>query len=256
MEQALTTAPAAGCKWTSNRRYAETRGTMRGRLEPFFLLLGAVFFVGPLSAGPKYEPKIDPANFRAKVDHHYFPLVSGTRFRYLNTLLGEPLEREITVTAESKTILGVRCAVVHEVVSAKGQIREDTYDWYAEDKQGNVWYFGEATIEMRPLGPSAAGSWEAGVKGAVPGIIMPAETKPGPPYRQNYYANWAEDLGQIIGVGETVNVPLGTFTNCLCTREWSLLESGGEKKWYAPGIGFVRSEGTGETVVLVSIKRP
>lgn len=229
---------------------------MRGRLEHFFLLWCAVFLVGTAFAGPKYDPKIDPANFKTRVDHRYFPLVPGTRFHYLDSLLGERLEREVTVTAESKTILGVRCAVVHEVVSAKGEIREDTYDWYAQDKQGNVWYFGEATIEMRPLGPSAAGSWEAGVKGAMPGIVMPAEAKPGPPYRQNYYANWSEDMGQIIAVGETVNVPLGTFTNCLCTREWSLLESGGEKRWYAPGIGFVRSEGMGETVVLVSLTRP
>jgi len=229
---------------------------MRGQLEHFFLLWCAVFLVGTAFADAKYDPKIDPANFKARVDHRYFPLVPGTRFHYLDTLLGEPLEREITVTSESKTILGVRCVVVHEVVTAKGAIKEDTYDWYAQDKQGNVWYFGEATIEMRPLGPSAAGSWEAGMKGAMPGIVMPAEAKPGPPYRQNYYANWSEDMGQTIAVGETVNVPLGTFTNCLCTKEWSLLESGGEKRWYAPGIGFVRSEGMGETVVLISITRP
>ena len=227
---------------------------MRGPL-PYFLFFAA-FLVETAAAGPKYEPKIDPANFQAKVDHRYFPLMPGTRFRYLDTLLGEPLEREVTVTSESKTVLGVRCVMVHEVVSARGAIKEDTYDWYAQDKQGNVWYFGEATLENRPLGPSAAGSWEAGVKGALPGIFMPAATKPGPPYRQNYYANWSEDMGQILGVGETANVPLGTFTNCLTTREWSLLESGGEKRWYAPGVGFVRSEAMGETVVLVSLARP
>ena len=229
---------------------------MRGRLDHFFLLWCAIFLAGTVLAGPSYAPKIDPANFKAKVDHRYFPLVPGTRFHYLDSLLGERLEREVTVAAESKTILGVRCVVVHEVVSAKGQVREDTSDWYAQDKQGNVWYFGEATIEQRPLGPSTAGSWEAGVKGAMPGIVMPAEAKPGPPYRQNYYANWSEDMGQIIAVGETVNIPLGPFTNCLCTREWSLLASGSEKRWYALGVGFVRSEGPGETVVLISITRP
>jgi hypothetical protein len=82
---------------------------------------------------------------------------------------------------------------------------------------------------------------------------MPAGAKPGPAYRQNYYANWSEDMGQIIYVGETVTVPFGTFRNCLCTREWSLLESGSEKRWYAPGVGFIRSESIGETVTLVSI---
>ncbi|MEO7723260.1 MAG: hypothetical protein ABIU29_01005 [Chthoniobacterales bacterium] len=229
---------------------------MRGRLGHFFFLCCAAFLIGRLSAGPKYEPKIDPANFQGKVDHRYFPLVPGTSFRYLDTVLGELLEREVTVTSESKTVLGVRCVVVHEVVGSKGAIKEDTYDWFAQDKQGNVWYFGETTIEQRPLGPSSAGSWEAGVKGALPGIFMPAETKPGPAYRQNYYANWSEDMGQIIGIGETVSVPGGTFANCLCTKEWSLLESGGEKRWYAPGVGFIRSEGMGETVVLVSVTRP
>ncbi len=86
---------------------------------------------------------------------------------------------------------------------------------------------------------------------------MPAEAKPGRPYQQDYYAGRAEDMGQIMALGETVTVPAGTFTNCLRTKEWSLLESGSEKRWYAPGIGFVRSEAVGgEVVTLLAIKRP
>lgn len=203
--------------------------------------------------GEDYRPKIDPANFEAKVDHRYFPLRPGARLRYLATIFGEKFDREIVVTKGTKTILGVRCVVVHDVTTSKGKVIEDTYDWYAQDKQGSVWYFGEATTEMRPLGPSTAGSWEAGVKGALPGIVMPAQAKPGPPYRQNYYANWVEELGQIVAVGERVQLPAGTFTDCIRTREWSLLESGTETRWYAPGIGFVRSEMMGEVVLLVSV---
>jgi len=226
---------------------------MRRHAAPFLLLSLGVLFATTGRSGPRYQPKIDPANFQAKVDHRYFPLVPGTRFHYLNSVLGQNFEREVTVTPETKTILGVRCLAVHEVISAKGAVKEDNYTWYAQDRQGNVWFFAEATTEMRPLGPSTAGSWEAGVKGAQPGIVMPAGAKPGPAYRQNYYANWSEDMGQIIYVGETVTVPFGTFRNCLCTREWSLLESGSEKRWYAPGVGFIRSEAIGETVTLVSI---
>lgn len=206
----------------------------------------------------KYQPQIDPANFQSKIDNSYFPLVPGTRYEYLETVMGEKFTREITVTSETKTIMGVKCVTVHDVVTAGDELREDTYDWYAQDEQGTVWYFGEATIEAKGgHRRSSAGSWEAGVGGALPGIVMPGEAKPGEPYRQEYYPNWAEDMGQIVAVGETVTVPAGTFTNCVRTKEWSLLESGGEKRWYAPGVGFVRSEAVGgELVVLISLKRP
>ena len=211
-----------------------------------------------IGVGAKYQPQIDPSNFQSRIDNPYFPLIPGTRYQYLETVLGEQFDREITVTSQTKTIMGVKCITVHDLLTQKGELKEDTYDWYAQDKRGTVWYFGEATIEFKPgYRRSAAGSWEAGVRGALPGIVMPGETKPGLPYRQEYYANWAEDMGQILALGETVSVPAGNFTNCLRTKEWSLLESGAEKRWYAPGIGFVRSEATGgEHVVLVSIKRP
>ena len=225
------------------------------------LLLFRLAIVAAAAAGigaERYQPQIDPSSFQSKVDNPYFPLVPGTRFKYIETAGGETNDRETTVTSQTKMIMGVKCIVVHDLVTAKGKVKEDTYDWYAQDKQGTVWYFGEAAQEFKPGGRvSREGSWEGGVQGALPGIIMPGEAKPGKPYRQQYYANWAEDMGQIVALGETVTVPAGTFTNCLRTKEWSLLESGGEKKWYAPGIGFVRSEAIGgEVVTLISIKRP
>src|SRR5262249_37786068 len=207
-------------------------------LMPVLLITAAVVCVGA-----KYQPRIDPSDFQSQITNQYFPLVPGTRYEYLETVFGEKLNREVTVTSETKTVMGVKCVSVHEVLTANGEVREDTYDWYAQDKQGAVWYFGEATIEIKPgRRRSSAGSWEAGVGGALPGIVMPAEAKPGAPYRQEYYPNWAEDMGQIVATGETVTVPAGTFTNCLRTREWSMLESGTEKRWYAPRIGLVRSE--------------
>src|SRR5215510_3920481 len=221
-------------------------------LLPVLLITAAA-----VGIGAKYQPRIDPSDFQSHITNQYFPLIPRTRYHYVETVFGETLDREMTVTSEAKTIMGIKCVSVHDVLTSKGDLREDTYDWYAQDKKGAVWYFGEATIEIKPgRRRSSAGSWEAGVSGALPGIVMPAEAKACAPYQQEYYANWAEDMGQIVAVGETVTVPAGTFTNCLRTKEWSLLESGSEKKWYAPHIGLVRSEAAGEVVTLLSIKRP
>lgn len=221
-------------------------------LLPVLLITAAVAGIAA-----KYQPRIDPSDFQSQITNEYFPLLPGTRYEYLETVFGEIFNREITVTAETRTIMGVKCVSVHDVLTSKGELREDSYDWYAQDKKGAVWYFGEATIEIMPgHRRSSAGSWEAGVGGALPGIVMPADAKLCEPYQQEYYANWAEDMGQIVAVGETVTVPAGTFTHCLRTREWSLLESGSEKRWYAPRIGLVRSEAAGEVVTLLSIKRP
>jgi hypothetical protein len=228
-----------------------TEGRQYRLLLPVLFITAAVVCIGA-----KYQPRIDPSDFQSQITNPYFPLVPGTRYEYLETVFGETFNREITVTSGTKTIMGVKCVSVHDVLTSKEEVREDSYDWYAQDKKGAVWCFGEATIEIKPgRRRSSAGSWEAGVGGALPGLIMPAEAKACAPYRQEYYPNWAEDMGQIIAVGETVTVPAGTFTNCLRTREWSLLESGSEKRWYAPQIGFVRSEAAGEVVTLLSIKR-
>jgi hypothetical protein len=204
-----------------------------------------------------YAPQIDPSNFQATVDNPYYPLVPGTTYRYLEDDRGDTGENVITVTHDTKTIMGVPCLVVHDVVMKHGRVAEDTYDWLAQDKNGNVWYFGEATKEISAGGAvSTKGSWEAGINGAQPGIIMPAQPKPGEPYRQEYALGEAEDMGQIVGLGETVTVPAGTYTDCVKTKEWSLLEAGTENKWYAKGIGFVRSQSTaGEVVTLVSVTK-
>lgn len=227
-----------------------------GESRAFFSAMAIIAAAAAGLAG-KYQPQIDPSDFQSQITNSYFPLVPGTRYEYRETVFGETFNREITVTANTKTVMGVKCVSVHDLLTAAGEVREETYDWYAQDKKGAVWYFGEATVEIKPgHRRSSAGSWEAGVGGALPGIMMPAEAKVGAPYRQEYYPNWAEDMAQITAVGETVTVPAGTFTNCIRTKEWSLLESGGEKRWYAPQVGFVRSEAPGEIVMLVSIKRP
>jgi hypothetical protein len=203
-----------------------------------------------------YHPQIDPANFQATVDNPYYPLVPGTTLTYLETSRGEKKENKITVTHDTKTIMGVKCVVVHDTVTKNGRLLEDTWDWLAQDKEGAVWYFGEATREISPGGQvSTQGSWEAGVKGGQPGVLMPAYPAPGtPPYRQEYGPGAAEDMGQIIALNQSVTVPAGTFADCVKTREWSLLEGGHENKWYARGVGVVKETSTGgDVIVLISI---
>ena len=153
--------------------------------------------------------------------------------------------------------MGVKCVVVHDTVTVGGKVLEETFDWYAQDKQGAVWYFGEATKEFKSGGRvSTEGSWEAGVKGAQPGIAMPAHPKAGEPYRQEFLSGVAEDMGQVVAVGETVTVPAGTYKDCVKTKDWSMLESGHEHKWYAKGVGVVRTESSsGEVATLISVAK-
>ncbi|HEX9792830.1 MAG TPA: hypothetical protein VGC54_02505 [Planctomycetota bacterium] len=204
-----------------------------------------------------YRPVIDPANFQAGVDHPYLPLVPGTTYRYSEESDGETAEVVVTVMSEGKVVMGVTCVVVRDTVTEDGVMTEETYDWYAQDRQGNVWYMGEDTKEFGPGGRvDPEGSWEGGVDGALPGIMMPAHPAPGDPYRQEYYLGHAEDMGQVVAIGETVKVPYGTFEDCVKTKDWSMLESGHEFKWYARGVGQIRAEaGADDFEVLVSVER-
>ena len=225
---------------------------------PSSLRLAALLFAFVTAAGGEpYQPKIDPANFTHLVNNPWFPLMPGSTAIYLEQLGREKRENKVTVTHETKVVMGVKCIVVHDTVMLDGAIMEDTFDWYAQDKQGTVWYFGEATREFKTGGRmSTDGSWEAGVNGAQPGIAMPANPRVGERYRQEYLANIAEDIGQIVALDETATVPSGTYKGCVRTREWSMLESGTSKKWYAKGVGLVRAESTdGEVTTLVSLTR-
>ena len=205
-----------------------------------------------------YHPEIDPASFQMIVDNPYFPLVPGTVAHYVEQDGGETAQRELTVTSERRMILGVSCVVVHDAVTERGVLAEDSYAWYAQDVQGTVWFLGEDTKETFADGAvSSAGSWQAGVGGAQPGIVMPGRPEPGEPFRQEYLLGVAEDMAQVVALGRSVAVPAGTFDGCVETRDWSLLDSDSERKWYAKGVGMVRSESlSGAVETLVSLTRP
>lgn len=188
-----------------------------------------------------YKPHIDPDNFVTTIDNAYFPLKPGTSFVYEGNT-GDGLERiEVSVTSDTKKILGVDCTVVRDTVTVGGELAEDTYDWYAQDKEGNVWYFGEDSKEYEGgKVVSTRGSWEAGLNGAQPGIIMKARPVVGEKYRQEYDKGNAEDMAEVVSLSESVTVRTGSYDNCLKTREWTPLEPGVEEyKYYAPGVGQI-----------------
>jgi hypothetical protein len=189
--------------------------------------------------------RFDPDNFVRVVDNRFFPLKPGTRFVYKGIEDGE-VETNITiVTHDRKNILGVSAVVVFDRVFVHGELKEKTFDWYAQDKQGNVWYLGEDTKEFEDgKVVSTAGSWLAGKNGAKAGIIMLAHPLIGSQYRQEFLLGEAEDVARVVDRGLDVKVPYGSFHNCLKTVEFTRLEPGvKESKDFCPGVGFVKAHG-------------
>jgi len=205
-----------------------------------------------------YAPTIDPARFTDHVTNRYFPLTPGTTYVYEGTKDGTPQRNEVTVTRGTKTIVGVRCVVVHDVVTEEGNLVEETLDWYAQDSDGNVWYFGEDSKEYEGgKVTSTKGSWQAGVNGAQPGIVMEASPKVGDTYRQEYYPGEAEDMAKVLNVNESTTVSAGSYHEVVVTEDFTPLEPDKvEHKYFAPGVGFVMGsmvKGGSEEIQLVKI---
>jgi hypothetical protein len=189
------------------------------------------------------EPvELDPADFSAEIDHPYWPMLPGSKWVYRETdPEGGELRVEVTVTDETKEIDGIDARVVHDVVTEDGEVKEDTYDWYAQDADGNLWYLGEETKEYENgKVVTTAGSWEHGVDGAQAGILLPADPEVGMAYRQEYYKGKAEDAAEVLGLDERVKVPYGSFDGVLKTKDYTPLEPNVlEHKFYAEGVGPV-----------------
>jgi hypothetical protein len=191
--------------------------------------------------GRGWDPEIKPSDFSTNITNPYFPLKPGTTFVYQARIADGPLEDRVAVTHKTKTILGVVCVEVHDTVRVNGQLTEETLDWYAQDKEGNVWYFGEDTDELTGGRVSnLEGSWTAGVDGAKPGIVMEADPRVRDAYRQELLLDEAEDFAQVLSLEEQVKVPFGSFEHCLKTEEISGVEPDAlDFKFYARGIGLV-----------------
>lgn len=213
-------------------------------------------------ASATIDEAMDPANFVAVVDNPWFPLIPGTTFTSKGRVDGEPTTDVFEVTHDTQVVDGITTTVIKDNVFVRGVLEERTEDWYAQDRDGNVWYFGEETAELNPNGKvtSTAGSWEAGVDGARPGIFMPADPAVGLAYPQEQFPGEAEDWFVVLFADMRAKVPAGTWTDTIVTGEWTPLEPGivGEK-WYAKGVGQVRENtisGGQETLELVKVTGP
>jgi len=218
---------------------------------------------GPRAAGTvDYHPVLDPANFVAVINNPYFPLPVGRTLVYTGVKDGQSQIDTVIVTNQTKVILGITATVVSDVAKTPdGTLLEKTFDYYAQDNQGTVWYLGEDTTAFLANGKTdTSGSWLAGVRGAEPGIIMEANPQIPDAYRQEYLAGEAEDTAWVVQVGGTITVPYGKLRNTLVTLEATQVEPGSyDQKVYAPGIGIVFElalTGDQEIAQLVSVTGP
>jgi hypothetical protein len=204
----------------------------------------------------------NPDNFVTRVTNAWFPLLPGTTFVYRGVKDGKKARDVVTVTHKTKRLQGVLCTAVADRLYLAGRLEERTTDWYAQDKAGNVWYFGEATAELDRSGhvTSTEGSWQAGRNGAQAGIFMTARPTVGQSRRQEYYKGHAEDHFAVVSVSAHVSVPYTTSNRALLTKEWTPLEPGTlDHKYYVRGIGNVKEvtvKGPTARNELVSMQRP
>jgi hypothetical protein len=189
--------------------------------------------------------QLDPADFTARIDNKFWPLRPGSRWVYRETdPAGGVRKVVVTVTERTKEIAdGVTARVVRDVATENGVPVEVTEDWYAQDACGNVWYFGEATRAYENgRVVSTEGSFEVGVDGAEPGVVVPASPRPGLRFREEHYAGHAEDRGEVLSLAEQVQVPFGYFRRgrVVLVKDMNPLEPRAlEYKFYALGVGPV-----------------
>jgi len=228
-------------------------------LKTAILLSTAVVLSVTISAVASGAPA--GRGFSARVDNPWFSLRPGTTFTYVGEKDGQPSRDVMTVTHRTAVIGGAPCVVVDDRLYLSGRLAERTTDWYTQDAQGNVWYFGEATAELDRHGrvTGTSGSWRTGVKGAKPGIYMPASPRVGQSGRQEYYRGQAEDHFQVLSLSASVRVPYLHSSHALLTKEWTPLEPGVlDHKLYVRGIGMVLEQsihGPTERGALIRVNR-
>ncbi len=210
-------------------------GTLQG--------VGRAALACPIELPQGAEPvALDPTDFVAEIDNPYWPMAPGTRWVYREAdTHGNVQKVVVEVKARTRDILGIKATVVRDTVTEDGELVEDTRDWYAQDVCGNVWYLGERTKEFEEGEiVTTAGSWEAGVDGAMAGVIVPADPQVGMGYRQEHYAGEAEDAAEVLSLREQAKVPFGHFRDVLLTKDFTPLHPRVlEYKLYANGVGPV-----------------
>lgn len=206
--------------------------------KKIILIIMVGLFVLITAYAQEYKPQINPLDFTDQIDNPYFSLTPGTTFSYQSKTDEGTEAIKVIVTDQTKRIMGVTTLIIWDRVWFNDKLVEETYDWYAQDREGNVWYFGEDSKEYKNgKVVSTEGSWESGVDGALPGIIMKNKLTIGDSYRQEYYQGEAEDMAEVVSLNEKVVVPYGSFYNCIKTKDWSALEPEViEYKYYSPSV--------------------
>jgi hypothetical protein len=250
----LAALAVAGCGSSTGSSTASPSATVTGGTSPS----GSAIAITPAPGWPA----ITSDDFVTTIDNPWFPLPLGTKWVSRGVKDGQPTVDTYEVTGQTKTIAGVTCSVIQDTLTTNGSVVEATWDWYAQDKQGNVWYFGEDTKEYDAQGnvKSTSGSWQTGVNGGAPGIFMPADPQVGMGGYQEYLKGEAMDQYKIISLSASVKVPYGSFAGCLETQETTALEPAVvDHKYYVKGIGQVSEatvKGGRETSQLVSYTKP
>jgi hypothetical protein len=243
----LTAGCSSGSSGSTSTRSAEARGSQDS---------GSA---SPSSGAADYNPVITPSDFSDRITNPYFPLPEGRTLVYEGTKDGAPEHVEVVVTANRRTILGVTCVEVSDVVTSNGSLVEKTVDWYAQNSAGDVWYFGEDTKEYtNGVVTSTQGTWEAGVDNAKPGVVMYARPPLGQTYRQEYRPGVAEDMARVEQIDARVSVPAGVYQPAVVTYDTDPLNPDKtENKSYGMGVGLIRADRIGaqhhETIELVGV---
>jgi len=188
---------------------------------------------------------VKSANFVKAINNPYFPLVPGSTSIFSGTKDTSKLIQQITITKKTRKIMNVTCVEVDSTLTVDDKLAENTINWYAQDKQGNVWSFGVSVKKYSTSGKvtSTAGTWLAGSNGALPGIVMQANPDANLTYRQNYYKGHAEDIAQVLSLNESVTGTSGSYTNVLEIKEWTPLQPDVVvNKWYAKDVGLIMSK--------------
>jgi hypothetical protein len=211
--------------------------------------------------GTSYHPAINPADFTSAVTNPWFPLRPGTTFVYTGTKDGKPALDTYHASRATAKIDGVTTRVVLDRLFLDGVLEEQTTDYYAQDRCGNVWYFGEDTETLDRSGrvTDRSGSFHAGANGAEPGVFMQANPQLGRRFRQEWSPGQAEDTYRAVQQNASVSISHGHYTNALRTEETTALEPGVlDNKYYVSGVGEVEEvavKGPTEKLILVDVLR-
>lgn len=208
------------------------------------------------STSDRYPRTSVPTPSSAVINNPSFPLAGMVRMEFIESNGGETSFVSLSISPVLDTIDGVICQGLQEQVVRRGKLMEESIEWFAQDPEGGVWFFGEHVQRFRKGKVSTGGSWESGVKGAEEGLFLPSRRVLTAPFRRSLVKHVSEEMAQVLHTRDTVTVPAGHFENCLRLKEWSMLESGHSISWYAPGVGLVHSISTdGDLLELLSYTR-